>query len=126
MTEAQNPDDEVVEACFLIPITEDVYVGSGEIHPECRWEAFEEELFIKFSGLTRDTSLKIGFYQDPNHLSKVSDMSREYQIDLRVCELENLKEFLRGYARVFRQKCIRFVVASKVEYLKGVDENEND
>lgn len=116
--------EEIVEATFLIPIKEDEDVGSGELHPHFRWEAIQKELFEKYGGWTMDTALKMGVYPDPDKLIPVFDKSREYRVAIRRKDLDTLRESIRCFAILFRQKCIYFTVAGVVEFIEGEEDEK--
>jgi hypothetical protein len=121
----QNSGERILEVRFLIPIREDQDVGSGELHPEIRWEALETVLDNNFDGWRKDAALKRGCYTDPDRSIKVHDDCREYCVAVPESSLDRLRECVRAFGRMFRQKTVYFVVTGEVQFLKGVEEDES-
>lgn len=117
-------DEDYVETLFLVPIREDKDVGTGDIHPDYRWEILHKELYARYKGLRRDMALQWGVYQDPDTLDPVEDWCREYRVAVRKKDLGNLKHYLRRVAKLFRQKSLYFTVLGEVEFIRGEESEE--
>lgn len=102
----------------LVPIKEDINVGNGDLHPHTRWTKLGDDLYEKFRGKTISPGLYEGDYPDPDTGKKVTDLSREYKIDVDEDSINVLRSYIgEVVGPMFRQKCIRITVGSKVEYV---------
>ncbi len=54
-----------VECSFLIPVRRDSALSDGRPHPRKAWEWLDNELYVRFGGMTLAPGKYQGFYQDP-------------------------------------------------------------
>jgi len=107
------------ECAFLIPIRRDAVLSDGELHSTEAWEWLDNELFVRFDGITLAPGLYSGAYRDPDTGERVNDESRRFIVALPAEELEELRAFLRTACEVFQQKCIYLSIAGSVELVSA-------
>ena len=61
--------DAYFECAFLVPIRRDVVLSDGDLHSTKAWEWLDNELFVKFEGVTLAPGLYEGGLQRPRHWS---------------------------------------------------------
>ena len=111
----------ILEASFLIPVSEDRDVGNGMLHPSERWDQFRDRLIEEFGGYTIAPGYYLGCYTDPDTQTLVSDRSRKYILALPENEAPALRVFLRKEAVIFRQKVVYLEIGGKVEFISLSD-----
>ena len=97
---------------------EDKYVGNGRLHPATRWTRFQRKLYTAFGAWTVAPGNYKGSYKDPDTGLQISELSRKYILAVPKKYLRRLKDFLKEEGVIFRQKCIYFEAAGKVELLE--------
>lgn len=107
-----------VAVVFQVPLREDRHVGSGRLHPAQRWKSLQDVLYERFGGWTEIGEWR-GAWRSPNSRSRVSDVSRAFQIDADEKRLAELKRLLRRVCRTFVQQSIRVVIRGEVFYLEA-------
>ncbi len=105
------------ECAFLIPLRRDANLSDGELHSTEAWEWLDDELFVKFDGVTMAPGIYMGAYRDPDTGERVNDESRRFIVALPGERVEELKSLLRSACEVFQQKCIYLSVAGTVELI---------
>lgn len=111
--------NDLIEASFLVPVTEDKDIGTGNFHPKSRWLELEHQLFKIFKGYTLSKESYDGCWESSDTHKAVRDSSRKYFVALRVKYLKKLRTFLKITASTFRQKEIYFVRNGKVEFIQN-------
>lgn len=113
-----NADEQYVQVSYLVPITEDKFLGDGEPHTRLRWQLHTNKLFEKFDGYTTVPGLFEGEYRDPDNGSRVADKSIEFRVAIPVKNAKKLRLFIKNFvAPLFRQKIIYFVINGRVELI---------
>lgn len=111
-------DEQYVQVSYLVPITEDRFLGDGEPHTRLRWQLHTDKLFEKFGGYTRVPGLFEGEYRDPDSGVRVADKSIEFRIAIPVKDAKKLRLFIKNFvAPLFRQKIIYVVIMGQVELI---------
>ena len=107
---------------FLVPIHEDISIGSGDLHPYYRWENLQKDLFTMFGGWTLSPGLYEGEYPDPDPGKSVRDRSKQYAVALEEEQVPELRQYLKTEVAVnFRQKVIYFFNGREVEFVKSAE-----
>ena len=108
-----------VEASFLIPLTEDPEVGSGELHRSERWDALRRGLLRLAGGWSREALPVAGEWLDPATGRLVADESYRFVVAIEESELPRLRRFLAAASVAFRQKTIYLSIAGSVEFIEN-------
>lgn len=108
-----------IEASFLIPVTEDKDIGTGNFHPKTRWLELEYRLFKNFKGYTLSKESYDGCWESSDTHRPAHDTSRKYFVAIRMTYLKRLRVFLKTAAFTFRQKEIYLVRDGKVEFIQN-------
>ncbi|OGQ59632.1 MAG: hypothetical protein A3J24_05775 [Deltaproteobacteria bacterium RIFCSPLOWO2_02_FULL_53_8] len=110
----------IIQVSYLIPITEDRFLGTGKKHPDLRWQLHKEKLYSDFGGYTVSPGLYRGAYTDPDVKEEVTDDSFEFRVAVPINEIGNLRKFLKEFVGpLFRQKMIYTVVKGEVEFIES-------
>lgn len=108
----------LIQISFLIPLCEDKDIGNGKLHPTTRWTRFQRKLYAAFGAWTLAPGSYKGGYKDPDTGIEVKELSQKYILAVPKKDLKRLKNLLKEEAVFFRQKCIYFETAGKVELLE--------
>lgn len=110
--------EQYVQISYLVPITEDKFLGDGEPHANLRWQLHADKLVEKFGGYTRASGLFEGEYKDPDNGSRVADNSIEFRVAIQAKDAKKLRVFIKNFvAPLFRQKIIYVVIMGQVELI---------
>ena len=90
------------ECAFLIPIERDADLSDGQLHSIEAWEWLDDELFVRFDGVTQAPGLYSGAYRDPDTKERVNDQSRRFIVAIPEEQVEELKAMLRIACEVFQ------------------------
>ena len=104
-----------LECSFLVPTRRDAILSDGDPHSSQAWEWLDDELYLRFEGVTLAPGLYAGAYRDPDTGERVNDESRRFVVALPDDRVEDLKIFLSVACEIFKQKCIYLSVAGTVE-----------
>lgn len=104
----------MVEVSFYIPTRRD---SSGEQHTSNAILELQRFLEEEFGGFTVHGVVR-GAWRNPETGETKHDESFHYSVALSEDDIEKLRSFLGGWARIlFDQKTIYFKIAGKVEFL---------
>ncbi|MBI5886631.1 MAG: hypothetical protein HZB85_08655 [Deltaproteobacteria bacterium] len=117
---SRPPRTSIIQVSYLIPITEDRFLGTGKKHHDLRWQLHKEKLYSEFGGYTISPGLYSGAYTDPNAKKEVTDESFEFRVAVSSKEIGKLRKFLKEFVGpLFRQKMIYTVVKGEVEFIES-------
>ena len=108
-----------LECALLIPTRRDAILSDGELHSTEAWEWLDDELFLRFDGVTIAPGLYQGAYRDPDTGQRVNDESRRFVIALPMERVDDLRSLIRSACDVFEQKCIYLSIAGSVELVSA-------
>ena len=109
----------MLECSFLIPMTRDLEIADGLLHPRSTWKWLERELCAIFGAMTIAPGEYKGVW--PSFVSKrrVSDRSKKYVVAIPRKRMPELRSILQDACLVFKQQCLYLSVAGHVEFIKA-------
>jgi len=110
----RKPDK--IESEFQVPLKGDISLGSGRLHSADKWKWLQDELIKKFEGYIPYNTGPAP-WKDPKTGSVTYDECREFHVDIKENQMDEMEKLLEEVAVRFQQQCIRFVCKGKVYYI---------
>lgn len=115
-----NENEKLIKTEILIPIREDISLGTGDLHNPYRWQLFKDRMYVDFDGYTQCPGKYEGAWKDPDTNSKIIDESLKFEIVIKKRDLDKMRSLIKDFVgSLFRQKVICFTAEGNTEFIES-------